>query len=120
METPLLTCCEKNTYLLLQGKLDFYRDYKFYRDSCLGCLICSYRADWVFSLATMKTSQLFISFIIWQQQVKFLSPKTSNVTHLKLDSKLHCNQICAWLRVLLETSSQELCAQCLDNIWSFM
>src|SRR6218665_3578704 len=29
-------------YLLFTGKLDFYSDYKFYRGSCLICLIRSY------------------------------------------------------------------------------
>ena len=39
-ETKQLICCEEVP--TFNGKLDFYRGYKFYQDSCLSCLIRSY------------------------------------------------------------------------------
>src|SRR6218665_607307 len=42
-------------YLLFTGKLDLYSDYKFYRGSCLICLIRSYGMEWIWITHCLRT-----------------------------------------------------------------
>ena len=42
-------------YLLLTGKLDFYLGYKFYRCSCLICLIRSYGTDAILNISSQNS-----------------------------------------------------------------